>query len=144
MMADLEFDCIAAIPYAALPIGTAVALTIDVPLIYPRREVKDYGTGVEIEGVFEVGNTAVVLDDLVTTGESKFETINILKVGGLLVRDVVVLIDREQGAEEVLASHGYSLHSAFTILELLDEWKSSDSIDLDQYSAVMNYLSAPS
>ncbi len=144
MMADLEFDCIAAIPYAALPIGTAVALATDVPLIYPRREVKDYGTGVEIEGVFEVGNTAVVLDDLVTTGESKFETINILKVGGLLVRDVVVLIDREQGAEEVLASHGYSLHSAFTILELLDEWKSSDSIDLDQYSAVMNYLSAPS
>ena len=144
MLADLEFDCIAAIPYAALPIGTAVALTTDASLIYPRREVKDYGTGAEIEGVFEVGNTAVVLDDLVTSGESKFETINVLQAAGLLVRDVVVLIDREQGAEEILASHGYSLHAAFTIRELLDEWKSSDSIEPERYNAVMNYLSAHS
>ena len=141
MIVDLEFDCIAAIPYAALPIGTAVALTTNTSLIYPRREVKDYGTGAEIEGVFEAGNTAIVLDDLVTSGESKFETIDLLQKAGLLVRDVVVLIDREQGAEKILASHGYRLHAAFTIRELLDEWKSTGSIELEQYSAVMSYLS---
>jgi len=144
MIVDLEFDCIAAIPYAALPIGTAVALTTNTSLIYPRREVKDYGTGAEIEGVFQAGNTAIVLDDLVTSGESKFETIDLLQKAGLLVRDVVVLIDREQGAEKILASHGYRLHAAFTIRELLDEWKSTGSIELEQYSAVMSYLSVPS
>tara|TARA_B100000959_G_scaffold214151_1_gene225391 strand:- start:1317 stop:2717 length:1401 start_codon:yes stop_codon:yes gene_type:complete len=144
MLVDLEFNCIAAIPYAALPIGTAVALNTDASLIYPRREVKDYGTGAEIEGVFEAGDTAVVMDDLVTSGESKFETINILQAAGLLVRDVVVLIDREQGAEKTLASHGYKLHAVFTIRELLDEWKLSGSIKSEQYSAAMNYLSSPS
>ena len=126
------------------PIGTAVALNTDASLIYPRREVKDYGTGAEIEGVFEAGDTAVVMDDLVTSGESKFETINILQAAGLLVRDVVVLIDREQGAEKTLASHGYKLHAVFTIRELLDEWKLSGSIKSEQYSAAMNYLSSPS
>ena len=144
MIVDLEFDCIAAIPYAALPIGTAVALTTNTSLIYPRREVKDYGMGAEIEGVFEAGNTAVVLDDLVTSGESKFETIDVLQKAGLLVRDVVVLIDREQGAEKILASRGYRLHAAFTIRELLDEWKSTGSIEPEHYSAVMSYLSVPS
>ena len=144
MLVDLEFNCIAAIPYAALPIGTAVALNTDASLIYPRREVKDYGTGAEIEGVFEAGDTVVVMDDLVTSGESKFETINVLQAAGLLVRDVVVLIDREQGAEKILASHGYKLHSAFTMRALLDEWKLSDSIKSEQYSAAMNYLSSPS
>ena len=67
-----------------------------------------------------------------------------MQKAGLLVRDVVVLIDREQGAEKILASHGYRLHAAFTIRELLDEWKSTGSIELEQYSAVMSYLSIPS
>ena len=55
----LRFDRIAAIPYAALPIATALALEMDRPLIYPRREVKDYGTQAAIEGPFQAGETAL-------------------------------------------------------------------------------------
>jgi len=50
LLSGLEFDRLAALPYAALPIGAAVSLRGGWPMIYPRREAKSYGTGVEIEG----------------------------------------------------------------------------------------------
>ena len=120
ILRGLRFDCIAAIPYAALPIGTAVALELNRPLIYPRREVKAYGTRRAIEGRFEAGERAVVLDDLVTTGASKLEAIAQLEEAGLRVEDVVVLIDREQGGRECLGERGYRLHAVFGMGEMLD------------------------
>src|SRR3989338_2601838 len=71
----LKFNRIAGIPYTALPIATAISLKTGWPMIYARKEVKDYGTRKKIEGVFEKGETALIIDDLITTGESKFETI---------------------------------------------------------------------
>ena len=140
----LNFDCIAAIPYAALPIGAAVALAGNWPLIYPRREKKAYGTGVAVEGVFRAGDTAVVLDDLITNGESKFETIDKLQSAGLKVCDVVVLIDREQGAPGALADRGFELHAVVTIRELMHTWREQGAISAEQYQAVLDYLSRSS
>ena len=62
----------------------------------------------------------VVLDDLVTTGGSKLEAMAPLLEAGLKVKDVVVLVDREQGGAEELAAHGLSLHAALTLSQLLD------------------------
>ena len=69
-------------------------------MIYPRKEVKTYGTKAEIEGLFTTGEQVVVIDDLATTGGSKFEAIDKLSRGGLKLDDVVVLIDRQSGASE--------------------------------------------
>jgi len=120
LLAGLRFDRIAAIPYGGLPIGQAAALATGAPLIYPRREAKDYGTKKLIEGRFEKGETVVVLDDLITTGGSKLEAIAPLSDVGLKVTDVAVLVDREQGGREELAAHGLRLHSVLTLSSLLD------------------------
>ena len=120
LLAGLRFDRIAALPYGGLPIGQAVSLASGRPLIYPRREAKDYGTKKLIEGTYTAGETVVVLDDLVTTGDSKIEAIQPLAEAGLKVTDVVVLVDREQGGREELASRGLALHSVLTLSQLLD------------------------
>ena len=75
LLHGLRFDRLAALPYAALPIATAISLAGGWPMIYPRKEAKSYGTGAEIEGGFAAGERAVVIDDLATTGGSKFEAI---------------------------------------------------------------------
>ncbi len=120
ILATLQFDRIAAIPYGGLPIGQAVSLAAGKPLIYPRREAKDYGTKKLIEGKYEKGETVVVLDDLVTTGGSKLEALAPLTDAGLSVRDVVVVVDREQGGARELAEHGLRLHAVLSLSELLD------------------------
>ncbi len=129
LLRGLEFDLLAALPYAALPIGTAVSLRGNWPLIYPRKEAKSYGTKAVIEGVYEAGQRAVVLDDLITTGESKLEAIAKLTAAGLTVTDIVVLIDRQAGGADFMARHGYRLHSVFTLPQLLDFWERSGAVE---------------
>jgi uridine monophosphate synthetase len=119
MISDLRYDRIAAIPYGGLPIGQAVSLETGKPLLYPRSEVKDHGTRNAIEGAFSAGETVVVLDDLVTTGGSKLEAAEPLLAAGLVVRDVAVLVDREQGGARELAERGYTLHAVLTLSEIL-------------------------
>ena len=139
-LSRLKFERLAGIPYAALPIATAIAIEMNRPLIYPRREAKDYGTKAIIEGDFNAGETVVVIDDLATTGSTKIESIQKLEEAGLNVRDVVVLIDRGQGAGPMLAEAGYQLHSVVILNELLDEWLRSGAISREQFEEVKEFL----
>lgn len=136
----LEFDVLAATPLAGLPIGTAVALHMDRPLIYPRKTAKSYGTGKGIEGVYEVGNTAVIIDDLVTSGDSILQTLAALKAGGLRVTDAVVLIDREQGGAEHLRQDGYRLHAIMSLSYLLDVLLEQDFISEKKYRKTLKSI----
>ncbi len=140
VLRELHYDRLAGIPYAALPIATAVSMELNKPLIYPRREVKAYGTKAAIEGEYNAGETVVVLDDLTTTGETKFEAIEKLTDAGLMVREIVVLIDREQGASELLARAGYTLHAVTTLPALLEIWRETNAVTTEQYDAVKKFL----
>ena len=142
MLQGLRFDRIAAIPYAALPIGTAVSMRYDVPLIYPRREAKSYGTGALIEGVFHEGEIVLLLDDVATTGESKLEALQTLQSAGLAVKDIVVLIDRQMGAAEWLGRQGYRLHSVLTLAGLIDDYESRGKIAPQQAREVRAFLAS--
>jgi uridine monophosphate synthetase len=144
MLTPLTFDRLAAIPYAGLPIGTAVALEMNRPLIYPRREVKGYGMGRAIEGVFKQGETVAIIDDLITTGGSKVEALAPLTAAGLKVRDIAVLIDREQGGAAELAAHGLQLHSVLTMRALLDVLAQRGRISAEEQAKVLAFLAAES
>jgi len=137
---ELMFERIAAVPYAGLPIGVALALEMNWPLIYPRREVKEHGTRRAIEGYFQPGETALVVDDLITRGDSKLEAIAPLEAAGLTVHDVLVLIDREQGGAEDLARRGYRLHTILRLSDLLDSLRESARITPEQHAQVLRYL----
>jgi uridine monophosphate synthetase len=140
LLRSLRFDRLAALPYAALPIGAAISLYGGWPMIYPRKEVKAYGTKAEIEGVYAPGERVAVIDDLATTGGSKFEAIDKLIAAGLQVSDVIVLIDRQSGAAQALAQAGYRLHSVFTLGQLLDYWESNGSVPVGQISAARRFI----
>jgi uridine monophosphate synthetase len=109
-------------------------------MIYPRKEVKTYGTKAEIEGVFHSGETAIVIDDLATTGGSKFEAIEKLTAVGLIVKDIVVLVDRQSGAKESLDQAGYSMQSVLTITQLLDHWEVTGKVEKDKIEATKTFL----
>ncbi|HXD10437.1 MAG TPA: orotate phosphoribosyltransferase [Anaerolineales bacterium] len=141
ILKELKFDRIAGLPYAAIPIATAISLAGSYPMIYPRKEAKSYGTKAEIEGEYHAGETAIIIDDLATTGGSKFEAIEKLTGAGLVVKDVVVLVDRQSGAKESLAQAGYSMHAVLTISQLLEYWESTGKVEEDQIEQARRFLS---
>jgi uridine monophosphate synthetase len=140
ILKTLQFDRIAGLPYAAIPIATAISLAGNYPMIYPRKEVKSYGTKAEIEGECHAGETVVVIDDLATTGGSKFEAIEKLTGVGLVVKDVVVLVDRQSGAKESLEQAGYSMHAVLTITQLLDYWEKTGKAEKDKIEETRKFL----
>ena len=109
-------------------------------MIYPRKEAKSYGTKAEIEGEYHAGETAVIIDDLATTGGSKFEAIEKLTSAGLIVKDVVVLIDRQSGAKESLKQAGFTMHAVLTIMQLLDYWEMTGKVEKDKIEETRMFL----
>ena len=140
ILSGLQFTRIAGLPYAAIPIATAISLAGNYPMIYPRKEVKTYGTKAEIEGEYHAGETVVVIDDLVTTGGSKFEAIEKLTDADLVVKDVVVLVDRQSGAKESLAQAGYFMHAVLTIGQLLDYWEETGKVGKSKIEETRKFL----
>ena len=86
------------------------------------------------------GEQVVVIDDLATTGGSKFEAIDKLTAAGLMVKDVVVLIDRQSGARQALAEAGIQMHAVFTLTELLDHWEKTGKVPADQIQAAREFI----
>ena len=140
ILSKLSFDRIAGVPYAALPIATAISLQGGWSMIYPRKEAKSYGTKVEIEGIYNKSERIVIIDDLATTGGSKFEALEKLTSAGLIVEDVVVLIDRQSGASEALAKVGYRLHSVTTLSDLLDYYEVNGMVPKENIEAARAFI----
>ena len=93
-----------------------------------------------IEGEYHAGETAVIIDDLATTGGSKFEAIEKLTGAGLVVKDVVVLVDRQSGAKESLEQAGFHLHAVLTISALLEYWESAGNVEKEKIEAAREFL----
>jgi len=129
----LEYGCLAGIPYAGLPLAVVAALESNVPAIYARKERHNTGTARMVEGEFKLGDVALVLDDVITSGGSKLEGIAHLQKAGLRVTDLVVLIDRQQGGRTTVEAAGYRLHSVMTISEALDALLEDGAISEQQH-----------
>jgi uridine monophosphate synthetase len=135
----LEFDVITGIPYTALPIAALVADRMKKPLIYMRKEEKAYGTGNNVIGKFAPGAVCVVIDDLITTGESKIETAERLEAEGVVVKDFVVVIDRSNDGKGILAKGGYELHSLISLDEILVILKAGKYINDEMTAKVLEF-----
>jgi uridine monophosphate synthetase len=118
-ISELKFDRICGVPYTAIPFASCLSILHSKPMVMRRKEIKEHGTKKLIEGVFEPGHTCLIVEDLITSGASIFETIAPVEQAGMQVRDIVVFLDREQGGRQRLEEKGYRLHSVATMTQLL-------------------------
>ena len=142
ILKKMEFDHLVGIPYAGLPIATAIGLQGNWSVIYPRKESKDYGTKATLEGVFKRGDRVVMIDDLITTGESKNEVIIKLKNEGLRVDRVVVLVDRRKSKDIKKGNAEYSISSVLNIWEVLKIFEDAGIVSDEQLEVVRKYLNS--
>lgn len=139
----LKFDYIAGIPLSAVALASSMADRVGKPQITPRMDKKTHGEIRKIDGIYQKGKVVLVVDDLVTTADSKLEAIKDLEENGLVARDVVVVFDREQGGGGQLADRGYTLRAALKIKPTLKFYASAGKITREQLNRVLDYLAAP-
>ncbi len=133
------FSIVAGVPVGGLLLATAYSLETNNPLIYAR--IRPEGTGKRgIEGHFQPGDTTLIVDDLITRGSSVLETAALLEENGLVVKDVIVLIDREHGAAEHLRHRGYNLTSILKLDVMLNLYMSKGLISEETYRICADYL----
>ncbi|MCC3216155.1 orotidine-5'-phosphate decarboxylase [Chryseobacterium sp. X308] len=135
-----NFDLICGVPYAALPMATAMSLESYIPLIIKRKEAKSYGTKKLIEGIYQKGQNCLLVEDVITSGKSLLETIPEIEQEDLKVSDIVVVLDREQGGKQLLESKGYRVHTLFNISEVCNILQETGELSDEEVKRIQDFL----
>jgi len=109
----------------AVALAASASIASGLPFIIVRGETKEYGTANRIEGPFEKGELVCLLEDVVTSGGALAEAVSALRDEGLVVRNAVCVVDREEGGSDALARLGVRLRTLFRAEELLDMRKTA-------------------
>jgi orotate phosphoribosyltransferase len=112
-------ETLAGVALGAVPLVAVTSTETDTPYVIVRKEAKEYGTGNRIEGRLSAGESVVVLEDIATTGRSALDAVEALREAGATVDRVLVVVDRGEGATELLADAGVKLESLVTAADLL-------------------------
>lgn len=115
---DLNFQAIGGLEVGAIPMAAAALTALhrrgkQVEGFFVRKQVKEHGSKERLEGLVHKGDQVVVIDDVLTTGGSVVQAIEVLEAAGAKVARVVCICDRLQGAREALAK--YDFQPIFTI-----------------------------
>jgi orotate phosphoribosyltransferase len=124
-----DTDAVAGLTLGADPIVAAVSVISvyegkSIPALIIRKEAKGHGTQAYIEGAtLSPGAKVVVLEDVVTTGQSAMKAVERLRAAGYIVDRVLTLVDREQGGAEFYAAQGLQFDTVFTIRDLQTKYR---------------------
>jgi len=135
-----KFKRIAGIPTAGIPFSSVLAIKLQKPFIYVRKEIKRHGRERMIEGILMPGDRVLLVDDLVTSGQTLIDAANALRCEGATVNDALVLIDREEGAKKNLAKVEITLHCLMGIREAVKILYDLDAIDKEQLTAILKQV----
>ena len=131
---------LAGVPTAGIAYAAVIALNLSKPLLYVRKEQKEHGREKKIEGLLQPGDKVLVLDDVVTTGKNLLEAADAIRAEGGIVDDAVVLLDRQQGAEENLRRKQVKLHSFTTMRRIADRLLNLGTIDEGQHKEILGQI----
>jgi uridine monophosphate synthetase len=135
-----KIDKILGVPTAGVPFATVVSQKLGLPLIYYRQARKEHGVRKKIEGILDRNDRVLVIDDLITTGESVIETAEVVRDQGGVVSELVVLLDREQGGQQRLRSSRIEPHVLFKISDAMAWLNKVGLIEDKIYETLRRYI----
>jgi len=135
-----KIDSVLGVPTAGVPFATVVSQKLGLPLIYYRQARKEHGVRKKIEGILGRNDRVLIVDDLITTGESVIEAAEVVRDQGGVVNELVVLLDREQGGKEKLRSFRIEPHILFNISDVMAWLNKVGLIEDKIYETVQKYI----
>ena len=113
------YDYLAGMELGAVPLLVALSLETGIPYVIIRKEKKGHGTSKQIEGDDINNKKVLIIEDVTTSGGSVVKTINTIRQNKGLVDEVLVVVDRESGAEEILHDHDVNFIPLLSVSEFL-------------------------
>lgn len=138
-------QCVIGIPEAGTPLAVATFLASGEPeisLAMLRSRPKDYGTQKKSLIIEEINLDweYSLLDDVITTSDTKIDAIKLLEEEGINIKRVIVAFDRQQGGRKRLLNEGYNCESLFEILEVAEFYLAEEVITQEQYADVLDFI----
>jgi orotate phosphoribosyltransferase len=130
-----SFDYLCSVPTSGTVFGSALSYELFKPHIYVRKDLKNYGTQKKIEGALEPNSKILFVDDVITTGQSILTAVESLS-NNSVVSGVVVLVDRQQGSQNLFDQFTLKIRSAITILRIIDILNDNARINKNEYDRI--------
>ena len=139
------------IPDTATPLALAAAIASlgsPLPLIYGqmRKRPAAYPGGVSgvsaFMGTYQQDREITLIDDVMASGRSKLWAIEQLAKDGIRIARILVVVDRVQGGDEILAAQGYAVHRLYTITSVLDYFVRSGKVEPSMARDALDHLRA--
>ncbi|MGE0207276.1 MAG: orotate phosphoribosyltransferase [Candidatus Babeliales bacterium] len=137
----VSYDVVCGVPSAAIPYAAVFSAQTNKPLIMSRQTMKHHGMCQSVEGDYHKGQRVLLFEDVMVSGASIGSAVETLRKEGLIVEDVVVLCDRQQGGMRHVAQEcGVRVHVIFTLEELLELLEQEEKIDHHTAELVRTYI----
>jgi len=137
----LAFDRVGGVPMGALSIANMLSFATGKSILTLRQEAKDHGlVGTKTVEGFSEGEAVLVIEDVATSGGSIKEAVDKYRFLGLNVTAAFVVVDRQQGASELLAEEGVNLYSLITLQDIVTALYKRSDISDDVKQAIRDYM----
>ncbi len=137
-------DVIAGVATGAIAQGSLVADLLDLPFVYVRSEEKKHGLTNLIEGVVEKGQKVVVVEDLISTGQSSLKAVEALREAGCIVSAMVAIFTYELPvAIERFKNANVELISLTNYSTMLKQAIAEGYVEKEEYDTLQKWKNSP-
>jgi len=135
----IDYDVIAGIETSGIVHAAYLGCLLNKPIAYIRKKPKGHGTKSLVEGLIN-GRRVLLIDDVVTTGNTLIKAIKSIRDNGGIIEDALVIIDRCEGASERLVDYGVRLQYILSSDLIMDTLLKHEVIDEETYIRVKMYM----
>lgn len=140
----VSFDVVAGTATAGIPHAAWIADKLNVPMVYIRGKAKDHGKENMMEGIINQGQKAIVIEDLVSTGESAINSVNaIRKMRGQVDFVFSIITYGLAAADKNLAENNLKLISLTDFNQVVNQAQIINQISKEEVSAILDWANDP-
>lgn len=140
----VKFEVVAGTATAGIPHAAWIADQLNLPMVYVRGKAKDHGKENLMEGIIKKGQKVIVIEDLVSTGESAINSVNAVREAGGEISHVFSIVTYGMKvAEDSFKKNNLQLISLTTFQDVVDEAQKMGYINKEEISTVLDWTSDP-